>query len=242
MSTSPKATPTPHSNTAAHPSKSIIESSYDHIAPTYLSWISLTSSPRESYVHKLLSLLSPTTTKPKILELGCGAGLPCTKILSEHGAKVTANDISAVQLEMAAKNVPSATFIHSDMMSLNFPPSAFDAVVAFYSIIHLPREEQVVLMKRIHSWTKPYGYFLANFGTRDDPESEKENWLGGRMWWSGFDVEGNLGMIEGAGWTVMEKEVLEQEERMEESDESRMVPFLWVVGRKGPEEEGKVDG
>lgn len=97
-------------------------------------------------------------------------------------------------------------------------------------------------MKRIHSWTKPYGYFLANFGTRDDPESEKENWLGGRMWWSGFDVEGNLGMIEGAGWTVMEKEVLEQEERMEESDESRMVPFLWVVGRKGPEEEGKVDG
>jgi len=230
-----------------HPSKTLVESSYDLIAPRYLSWVSETPSPREANVAKLLTLLSSsssiTSPRPKILELGCGAGIPVTLLLSKD-ADVTANDISAVQLELAAKHVPSppasVEFVKSDMMGLEFEEGSFDAVVACYSIIHLPREEQKELMKRACDWVKRGGYLLCNLGTRDDRESFKEDWLGGKMWWSGWDVEGNLGMVREAGWKVVENEVLEQEERMKRQDgrvESRMVPFLWVVGRKGGDRE-----
>lgn len=40
-------------------------------------------------------------------------------------------------------------FVKSDMHALSFSPESSDAVVGFYSIIHLPWEGQVVLMKRI---------------------------------------------------------------------------------------------
>ena len=39
-----------------------------------------------------------------------------------------------------------------DMTSLNFPRGSFDAVVAFYSVIHLPRDEQRQLLKQIAEW------------------------------------------------------------------------------------------
>jgi SAM-dependent methyltransferase len=239
-------------NIPPHPSKQLIEQSYNLIAPRYLAWTSSTPSPREEYTNKLLSLLS-TSPRPKILELGCGAGIPCTQYLAQH-ATVTANDISSAQLALAAQNAPSAVLIHSDMMSLSFPPNSFDAVVAFYSIIHLPRDEQEVLMERMYGWVKEGGYFLGNLGTMDCEESVRENWLGEKMFWSGWGEAGNRGyvyppsiyyqieqeltrelssMVEGAGWRIVEGRVVEQEEKGEEGREDRMVPFLWVIGRKG---------
>ncbi|KAH6671723.1 putative O-methyltransferase [Halenospora varia] len=228
-----------------HFSKDLVRSGYDTIAPTYLAWTFNFPSPREAWTHKLLSLLSPqsnsisnqvplpTTAKPKILELGCGAGLPCTKLLAEN-ADVTANDISSVQLALAAKNVPGVQYIHSDMDSLSFPPSTFHAVAAFYSIIHLPRSEQSPLLSRVHGWLKPGGYLLVNLGVRDDEEIFGENWLGvgegKKMYWSGWDEEGNRGMVERCGFEILEAKVVEQQEEVD-----KIVPFLWVLGRKGGE-------
>jgi 2-polyprenyl-3-methyl-5-hydroxy-6-metoxy-1,4-benzoquinol methylase len=48
------------------------------------------------------------------------------------------------------------------MMALEFRPAMFDAVVAFYSLIHLPRVEQEILLQRISTWLRPGGWFLAN--------------------------------------------------------------------------------
>jgi len=84
--------------------------------------------------------------------------VPCTQILAKHAASLVAVDISATQLELARENVEvkegvgKVEFVRSDMHALSFPPGTFDAVVGFYSIIHLPREEQVVLMERISGW------------------------------------------------------------------------------------------
>ncbi|KAJ7696771.1 hypothetical protein B0H17DRAFT_1053002, partial [Mycena rosella] len=44
-------------------------------------------------------------------ELGCGAGVPCTQVLVEHGLNVTGNDISAAQIALAREHVPKATLI-----------------------------------------------------------------------------------------------------------------------------------
>ncbi len=46
-------------------------------------------------------------------------------------------------------------------MDVQFPIEHFDAIVSFYAIFHLPREEHPVLFRRIHLWPKEEGYFLA---------------------------------------------------------------------------------
>ncbi|KAH3919130.1 hypothetical protein HBI56_100290 [Parastagonospora nodorum] len=74
------------------------------------------------------------------------------------------------------------------MLALDFPDSAFDAVTGFQSIIHLPREEQTQLMKKIAGWLKPGGYFLANFSAVELEKLEVDRWLDhekGWMFWSG---------------------------------------------------------
>jgi ubiquinone/menaquinone biosynthesis C-methylase UbiE len=162
-----------HANTP-HPSKKVVEESYDRMAEKYLEWTSSFPSPRLTYLHKLLPLLP---TSPSILELGCGAGVPCTQVLSQHG-DVVAVDISAAQLEMAKENVKrmrgeggggrkgevDVEFMKSDMVDLRFEKETFDGVTGFYSLIHLPREEQVVLIERIGGWLKMGGLLLVNLG------------------------------------------------------------------------------
>jgi SAM-dependent methyltransferase len=217
----------------SHFSKALIEKSYDKVALRYLDWTSQYPSPREQYLRKLLALL-PERGDSRVLELGCGAGIPCTKLLIEHGCEVVANDISSEQLGLVRQNLGSSDgkldLIKGDMMELEFRPGSFDAVVAFYSIIHLPRTEQNILLSRMQGWLKHGGHILINLGTTDVAEDFREAWLGEGMYWSGFDTEGNKNMVLGAGFEILEGEVISQRE-----EEDKVVPFLWVLGKKGLE-------
>jgi len=159
------------------------------------------------------------------LELGCGAGRPCTQILAEH-AEVTGVDISATQLALAKQLVPKAHFIQADMMSLAFPGNLYDAIVAFYSIIHLPREKQDALIWCIADWLRPGGHLLVNLGTTDNPGSIDKDWLGSKMYWSSYDVQTNERMLLRAGLELLEAEVIE------DNEDGKLVPFYWVLAKK----------
>lgn len=112
------------------------------------------------------------------------------------------------------------------MMALAFPPASFDAVVAFYSIIHLPRTEQAVLITRLAAWLRPGGWFLANLGTANDPGSIEPDWLGTPMYWSSHDAQTNLDLVRQAGFTLVETEILIDDE------DGELVPFLWILAQK----------
>jgi SAM-dependent methyltransferase len=219
------ATPTPHF------SKALIANSYDKMASVYLEWTSKYPSPREEYTQKLLASL-PRSSNLKVLELGCGAGVPGTKLLLEHGCQVVANDISAEQLKLARQNLGSADGMlelsQKDMMELDFEGGSLDAVVAFYSIIHLPRTEQKDLLGRLQKWLKPGGHILINLGTRDMDEGLAHDWLGEGMYWSGFDTKSNESMVSEAGFEILQSKVIDQRE-----EEDKVIPFLWILGKKG---------
>lgn len=232
-----------------HPSKHLVEQSYDRIAPEYLKWTSSFSSPRLTFLDKLLPLLpSRSSTAPAILELGCGAGVPCTQILAKCASRLVAVDISSAQLELAKENVEgggggdgTVEFLKKDMHELEFADESFDAVLGFYSIIHLPREEQVAMMEKVGAWLKPGGYFLANFAAGESEENWNENWLveGSGMFWSSWDEGKTLKMVRGAGLEVLEGSVVWEDEG---SAGERNVGFLWVFARKGEGVIGKGDG
>lgn len=60
-------------------------------------------------------------------------------------------------------------------MALEFERGSFGAVVAFYSVIHLPRNEQKAMLSKIGEWLADGGYLLLNLGARDNPGSINED-------------------------------------------------------------------
>jgi SAM-dependent methyltransferase len=141
------------------------------------------------------------------------------------GRTVTGVDISATQLEMARRNVPSAAFIQADMTTIAFEPARFDAVVAFYSLTHVPRDEQGELLERIRGWLRPGGLFLASMGADDEPGDVEADWLGVDMYFSHFGAKANRRLVERAGLIV------ERAELAVEPEDRHDARFLWVVAR-----------
>jgi SAM-dependent methyltransferase len=157
-----------------------------------------------------------------VLELGCGAGIPMTAALAE-AREVTGVDISATQIALARQNVPSAAFLHADMTAVEFEPRSFDAVVAFYSLTHVPRDDVPPLLARIRRWLRPGGILIAVMGVEDDPGTIEDDWLGVPMYFSHFSARKNRRLVQEAGFVIDSAEVLiEPEDR----DDAR---FLWVI-------------
>jgi SAM-dependent methyltransferase len=125
--------------------------------------------------------------------LGCGAGVPATKLLVEKNFDVLGVDISAVQIERARQLVPGATFVQADMATWEHEPAAFDAVVSFYSLIHLPIEDQWTLFRNIRRWLRPNGYLLAIVGF--ERWTGVEDYLGSPMFWDHADRATYLGWL-----------------------------------------------
>ena len=121
--------------------------------------------------------------------------------------------------------MPAATFIHADMTALEFPAASFDAVVAFYALTHVPRDEQPALLERIRTWLRPGGVFVASMGVEDDPGGIERDWLGVDMYFSHFGARRNRRLVEAAGMEIESAEILP------EPGDRHGARFLWVVAR-----------
>ena len=203
--------------------KRVVETGYDRVTERYLASKDAEDPTTLAALDELARELSPGAA---VLDLGCGAGVPATRRLAQRFA-VTGVDLSTRQLELARQHVPAANFLKADMTDLSFAPEAFDAVVAFHSIIHLPRAEHPALLGKIRRWLKPGGVFLATWalGEWEGEENDWEGW-GAPMRWSHHDGETSLELLRGAGFAIERAEA--RTTRGTRGDES----WLWVFARK----------
>ena len=203
--------------------RQIVARGYDRILEEYSEWAPrVRVEERARYTAVLLERLPPGA---EVLELGCATGLPTTRQLSERFS-VTGVDISARQIAAARENVPAARFIHADMTALDFPPSSFDAVAAFYSFIHLPRQDQPALLRKVAAWLRPGGLLVATMGSQAVEAGLEEDWLGAPMYWSSYDAETNQRLVQEVGFSILSA----REETAEEFGQP--VTFLWVIAEK----------
>jgi cyclopropane fatty-acyl-phospholipid synthase-like methyltransferase len=137
-----------------------------------------------------------------ILDIGCGAGVPIDKALSRKYA-VTGIDLSGKQIELARLNVPDASFLCKDIMECRFADSAFDAIIAFYSVFHLPRDQQVILFPRVYRWLKPGGYLFATLSMDHESPYTEDDFFGVEMYWSNLSLEEYSETLQKTGFDIV---------------------------------------
>ncbi len=179
--------------------KQVVERGYDQIAEEYLASKEALDQQIEALLCGLTAGLGPGG---RVLDLGCGAGVPVTQWLAER-FRVTGVDLSAAQLALAREHLPGAALIRGDMGTIAFAPGSFDAVMSCYAIIHLPREEHPALLASIARWLRPGGRFLATWAM-GEWEGHEDDWLGwgAPMWWSHYDEATNLRLLREAGFAI----------------------------------------
>ena len=173
-----------------------IRAAYDRIAARYVEERGHENSIR--YLKRLDKLLNGGST---ILDLGCGGGIPVDSYLVERGHKVIGLDISNAMLDLARRNVPDAEYRLCDMADLKEGEYSVDAVVSFFSIIHVDRRLHRQLFQHLRSYLPRGAPILVTMG-ESDWEGE-EDFLGVPMAWSHFDRSANRALIADCGFSIL---------------------------------------
>jgi cyclopropane fatty-acyl-phospholipid synthase-like methyltransferase len=198
-----------------------VQAGYDELAADFGEWGErIEGDPWERFLEDLAARLPDGAS---VLDLGCGNGAKTERLARRF--EVVGVDISEEQLRLARAQAPGATFVQSDFAELDVPAESLDAVTAFYSFVHVPREQHADLFARIKRWLKPGGLFLASLSHLGGP-GRTEEWLGVEMFFSGFDAETNSRLVREAGFELLVDELVWMREP--EGDAA----FLWVLGRK----------
>jgi len=198
-----------------------VEMAYDELGPDFRDWAAqIEDEPIDRFLRDLFDHLPEGA---RVLDIGCGPGVK-TKRLAER-FQVVGVDLSGRQLDLARAAVPEATFVQADILELDFPQETFDAVTAFYSFMHIPRDRHPELLERILGWLKPGGLFLAPMSTIGGPD-RVESWLGVDMFFSGWDATTNERLVREAGFEFLFGDVIEIREPQGDT------AFFWALGRK----------
>jgi ubiquinone/menaquinone biosynthesis C-methylase UbiE len=112
--------------------------------------------------------LSRLCTNSKVLDVGCGPG-QFSQYLMQHGYIVEGIDTSEEMLDIARQKVPSGSFRKMDMRMLEYSDKSFDAVLAAYSLIHIPTSELPGVLHEIKRVLTDGGIvlFMAQQGEAD---------------------------------------------------------------------------
>ncbi len=176
-------------------SVALVRPGYNKMASQYAGSRSKLRS--DKYVRKLINKLRKGST---ILDVGCGSGDPIGVQLAGAGHVVLGIDISEEMVRLAQKNCPAGQYMVGDVRSLAKEEYQVDAVVCFYTMFHIPRDEHERVIKVLASFLPRGGYLLLSMGDR---EWEGEHMLyGARMWSSQWGVTKNRKIVEQAGMTV----------------------------------------
>jgi cyclopropane fatty-acyl-phospholipid synthase-like methyltransferase len=182
-------------------SNDFVKQQYNKLAENYL--VGRDTYKNDKYLGKLNALLTPDS---KILDIGCGAGVPVDKYFLDRGHKVIGLDISEKQIELARENLPDGEFKVEDMSELVEKEYSVDAVVSFYAIFHTPRETHGEILKKISSFLKINGLLLITMGS-SEWEGKEDNFFGGEMSWSHYGKEKNRQLVKEAGFEVLLDEI-----------------------------------
>jgi ubiquinone/menaquinone biosynthesis C-methylase UbiE len=177
--------------------KAQVRESYNRIAAAYLS-SRRRDGPDVALLDDLVAALPP---QARVLDAGCGAGVPIAEQLATR-ASVVGVDFAEVQLGLARRHVPTGLFVCADLVALPFADASFDAICSYYAVIHIPREQHAGVLGGFARVLRSRGLALLCLGAADLP-SWTEEYFDAPMYWSHYDATTSLSLVEAAGFRLV---------------------------------------
>ena len=153
-----------------------LREAWDDVSEAYAN----SRDPTGSDADLIQDLLGSLPPEPEVLDVGCGDGARTLKNLTEGSVGL---DISRSGLELATEVVGPGKLVQGDMASLPFAADSFDAVTAYHSVFHVPRDEHPEVYEEFRRVLRPGGRLLMTLpGGRY--ETVRHGWMGGSMFFS----------------------------------------------------------
>lgn len=184
--------------------KQVVRRGYDAITDTYAE----TRTDDSSDVTVCERFLDELEAGDRLLDAGCGQGIPVPARASES-IDAVGIDLSRGQLEAARANAPLTSLTQGDMTRLPFAGDAFDAVTAYYSLIHVPEGEHQTVLDEFARVLRPGGQALVVEGT-SEWHGTNPDWLdtGREMQWHIVGPEVTREQLQAAGFEVADEHLV----------------------------------
>jgi SAM-dependent methyltransferase len=163
-----------------------------------------------------------------VCDMGCGPG-QVARYLNQRGVEVCGVDLSPAMVERARRLVPGVEFRQGDMLALDAPDGAWAGIAAFYSLIHIPREDMPQALKELRRVLRPGGVLLVAIHIGDET-IHLDEWWGQKVCvdFFFFRSEEVAAWLRDAGFEV--EEIVEREPYPEVEHQSRRA---YVFARRG---------
>jgi len=169
---------------------------YDQIA----AWYTAARNP-DVGVPDLAALTPSLPPHARVLDLGCGDGVPLSRFLLREGVDLTALDSSPEMVERYRAHFPGVPTQCVRVHDARFAPESFDAVVAWGVLFHLDDGEQAAAIEKVAAWLRPGGWFLFTSGDVQDVTEGEMNGVAFRYVSLGIATYRSL--LEGAGMRLV---------------------------------------
>lgn len=110
-----------------------------------------------------------------VCDLGCGPG-QIARYLHGRGADAFGIDLSPANIAVAQRLNPGMHFEVGDMRALSAADGTWGGIAAFYSVIHIPRQQVVETLKEFRRVLRPGGSLLLAFHIGDEVVHLDELW------------------------------------------------------------------
>lgn len=102
-----------------------------------------------------------------VLDLGCGTGIPITKILVDAGMKVSAIDASKTMVTAFKRNFPKVPVICESIEESCLFHKKFDAMIAWGLIFLFSEKEQIEMLNKLSQALRKNGKLLFTAPTQE---------------------------------------------------------------------------
>jgi SAM-dependent methyltransferase len=181
-----------------------LRASYDQVAETYADTF-FDELDRKPFDRDFLDAFAERLRGTGlVLDVGCGPG-HVARYLNERGVEVAGVDLSSEMVDVARRLNPGLRFDVGDMAALGVEDAGLAGLVAFYSIIHIPREGVPGVLREFRRAIRSGGELVISVHAGTG-WVRRDEFLGRAVPFEAtfFERDELVSMVEGAGFQLEE--------------------------------------
>ena len=157
------------------------------------------SQMEQAWLGRFAALLPP---RGEVLDVGCGSGEPVALSLTANGFSVCGVDSSPALIALCRERLPDQEWVCADMRSLDLG-RAFDGIVLWHSLFHLPPDDQRAMFPRIAAHARPSAALMFTAG--DKGGVRVGEWQGEPLYHASLDPLEYDALLKANGFRLLER-------------------------------------